>query len=324
MERSYFIKTLLLGSASLIAIDGFSSIANSFSNMNTQLDKTDRYATFGAIHLNINNLDKSISFYTEVVGMKLRARSEKSAELGTESITLVVIHDTATVKYKKGYSGLYHFAIHAPSARDFANMVKRVLDKKYPCSPVDHTMSKSLYLDDPDGINVEFTLETPERFRRVVTDQGLGIEDMDGNIRSASAQLDLNEVLSHADNSKPNNIIDKDTYLGHIHLYANNVEESNSFYQKIGFESFNFLPQFMYADVGAGGSYKHRIAMNSWHGENKSLAPIENAGLRHFHIVFDSKERLEMAIMNAPDFTKKDGEYWLIDPTGNKFCVTYL
>jgi hypothetical protein len=28
--------------------------------------------------------------------------------------------------------------------------------------------------------------------------------------------------------------------------------------------------------------------------------------------------------MNAPDFSKKDGEYWLIDPTGNKFCLTYL
>lgn len=323
MERSYFIKTLLLGSASLIAIDGCSSIANSFSNMNTQLDKTDRYATFGAIHLNINNLDKSISFYTEVVGMKLRERYEKSAELGTESITLVVIHDTATVKYKKGYSGLYHFAIHAPSARDFANMVKRVLDKKYPCSPVDHTMSKSLYLDDPDGINVEFTLETPERFRRVVTGQGLGVEDNDGNIRSASAQLDLNEVLSHTDNSKTDNPISSGTYLGHIHLYANDVEKSNSFYQKIGFESFNFLPQFKYADLGSGGAYKHRIAMNSWHGRNRPLAPIENAGMRHFHIIFDRKEQLEQAIINTPNRSTKNGEYWLIDPTGNKFCLTY-
>ena len=323
MQRNDFIKALL-GSASLIAMDGFSSIANSFSSMNIPLDNTGRYATFGAIHLNITNLDNSIGFYTELVGMKLRTRSEKSAELGTESKTLLVLHQSAKSRFKKGYSGLYHFAIHAPNAREFANMVKRVIDKKYPSSPVDHTMSKSLYLDDPDDINVEFTLETPERFKRVVTEHGLGIEDMDGNIRSASAQLDLNEVLSHADNSKPNNIIDKDTYLGHIHLYANNVEESNSFYQKIGFESFNFLPQFMYAVVGAGGSYKHRIAMNSWHGQNRPLAPIESAGMRHFHIIFDSKERLEMAIMNAPDFSKKDGEYWLIDPTGNKFCLTYL
>lgn len=322
MQRNNFIKALL-GSASLVALESFSNIVQSISDMGQKTDPPGRYATFGAIHLNITSLEKTIAFYTEVVGMKLRARTDSHAELGTASTTLLVVHQTAKTKFKKGYSGLYHFAIHAPNKGEFANMVKRVLDKKHPSSPVDHTMSKSLYLNDPDGINIEFTLETPERFKRVVTTHGIGMEDVYGNIRKAASPLDLNEVLIHLETSNSGTVISKDTFLGHIHLYANNVESSNAFYQKIGFESFNFLPQFMYADVGAGGSYKHRVAMNSWHGSNRPLAPEEHAGMRHFHIVFASKERLNLAINNTSSAIEEGGNYWLKDPTGNKILVSH-
>jgi len=69
--------------------------------------------------------------------------------------------------YKQGLSGLYHVAIHPPNARDFARLFKGFTDLRYPIYPTDHTFSKSSYLDDPDGINIEFTLETPERFKGV-------------------------------------------------------------------------------------------------------------------------------------------------------------
>lgn len=322
MQRNDFIKSLL-GSSTLIAMDGFSSIAQSISKMEEKIDNSHKYASFGAIHLNVTNLDNSILFYTQVVGMKLREKIDAKAELGTESQTLLVVYQTAKVRFKKGFSGLYHFAIHAPNEVEFANMVKRVIDHKYACSPVDHTMSKSIYLDDPDGINVEFTLETPERFKRVVTDHGMGIEDAEGNIRSASDYLDLRQVLKHADASNLSAVISRETYIGHIHLYANDVINSNAFYENLGFQSFNFLPRFMYADVGAGGAYKHRIAMNAWHGKNKPLAPKENAGMRYFHIIFDSKERLDRAVSNTDEITKEEGGYWLKDPTGNKIHLSH-
>ena len=254
--------------------------------------------------------------------MKLRIKSDEIAELGTENETLVVLHETAKTRYQKGYSGLYHVAIHAPNKEAFASMYQRLIDNQYQHSPVDHTMSKSFYLDDPDGINIEFTLETPERLKSVITEGGIRMEDIDGTIRSASDYLDVNEVLNHLVDFDKNNSISNGTYIGHLHLYANNVAQLNDFYQKIGFLQFNYLPQYMYADVGAGGAYQHRIAMNSWHGMNRPLAPNNSAGMNYFQIIYTTKERLSKALEAIPNFEEKEDGYLLTDPTGNKVLLT--
>ncbi|MFK7970138.1 MAG: VOC family protein [Bacteroidia bacterium] len=321
MERKVFLKTLL-GTSTLLTMAGFSSLANALSHNDQDNDNSSEFASFGAIHLNITNLERSTHFWTKIVGMKLRKDSGDVAEFGTETHTLVVLHQTAKTPYKKGYSGLYHFAIHAPNAAEFASMVNRLNVNRYPYSPVDHTMSKSIYLDDPDGINVEFTLETPERFKRVITAGGLGMEGADGVIRSASERLDLNEVMKALEDKNVDRVISKDSYIGHVHLYANNVQNSNTFYKKMGYFEANYLPQYMFADLGAGGNYTHRIVMNSWHGTNKPLAPKESAGLRHFQINYKSQEKLSEAVGNVANCEEKDDGFWLLDPTGNKIFLT--
>lgn len=323
MERIDFIKTIF-GASMLLTMDGFSSLVNGMTNLNQSHDKLGRFASYGAIHLNNTSLERSTTFWTKMVGMKLRKSSANIAEFGTEKETLVVVHQTAKTGFRKGFSGLYHFAIHAPNAAEFASMTNRLIANNYPFSPVDHTMSKSIYLDDPDGINVEFTLETPERFKRVVTRRGRGInmEDADGNIRSASDYLDVEEVLKGFTNLDVNQVISDDTYLGHVHLYANNVEQSNTFYKQLGFLQFNNLPEFLYADLGAGGAYQHRVALNSWHGINRPLAPSDTAGMRHFHIVFQTQEKLKQALSNITGYEEQDGGYWVFDPTGNKVFIT--
>lgn len=290
--------------------------------MTTELTDQEKFASFGAIHLNNTSLKKSTTFWTKIVGMKLRSSTNTVAEFGTKKQTLVVVHQNAKTGYIKGNSGLYHFALHAPDQNAFANMYQRLKVNNYPYSPVDHTMSKSLYLEDPDGITVEFTLETPECFVRVVTDRGLGIEDKDGNLKSASELLDINTIRKDITDKDAKLPIAEDTFLGHIHLYANNVERDNTFYKTIGFNGFNYLPQFMYADLGAGGSYKHRIALNSWHGIHKPMAPKYTAGMRHFHIKFNSEERLRTALNKLSFYEKKGNEYWCNDATGNVLVLS--
>ena len=248
MTRKHFLRTLL-GATALITMDGFSTLANALSHNNQDNNNPSEFASFGAIHLNNTSIQKSAHFWTKIVGMKQRKTSETIAEFGTETRTLIVVHQTATTSFKKGYSGLYHLAIHAPNSAAFASMVHRLNINKYPYAPIDHTMSKSIYLDDPDGINIEFTLETPERYKRIITTNGIKIEGTDGIVRSASEHLDVNEVLKALEDKDLNKIISKDTYIGHLHLYANNVEQSDRFYKKIGFLEFNYLPQYMYADL---------------------------------------------------------------------------
>lgn len=308
--------------AALIGLDGIpiktSAIISGINSIEENVD----HITFGAVHLNNTNLKVAIDFWTKVVGMKLRYSTSEFAEFGSESRTLMVVHQYAITSFEEGYSGLYHYAIHAPNKVEFARMIQRLINNNYSFSPIDHTMSKSIYLRDPDGVLLEFVLETPERFKRVISDKGLFIEDRDGTIRGASAALDVNEQLKALPDIDTNIPLHNDTKIGHIHFYASDVDKTNEFYKTLGFIQFNYLAQYKYADVGAGGVYKHRVAMNSWHGINKPVAPKGYAGLRHYNIVFESELKLNEALGKVADYEKKNDGYWLTDPSGNKLCLS--
>lgn len=279
------------------------------------------FASFGEVHLSNTNLQKSINFWTTIAGLKLRNSSENTAEFGTDDKTLIVVHQTATKPFATGFSGLYHVAIHSPNQKEFARMVQRLINNNYPFSPTDHTMSKSVYLTDSDGITIEFALETPERYKRIVTENGLWVEDNNGKLHSPSDVLDLELILSELDSKNVEGIVHQDTKIGHIHFYASNLETTNEFYKQLGFMQFNHLPQFMYADVGMESAYKHRIAMNTWHGKNKPSASKDYAGLHYFNLIFQSKEKLESTIAKFPNVKKEKDSYWLTDPTGNLICL---
>lgn len=299
-------------------------MSNSTSPQNiNSIDSTNEIASFGAIHLNITSIEKAIDFWTKIGGLKLRAQSATSAELGTETQTLVVVHQTAKSAFKKGYSGIYHFAIHLPNQQDFAKTLYRLQQYSYPHSPTDHTMTQSIYLDEADGITVEFALETPQRFKKVITEGGLFMEDVDGTIRSASAALDTVDVLKSLTDKDLTKSIAAESKIGHVHFSAHDVTKSNEFYRTIGFTQFNHFPQYMYADLGMGGVYQHRIALNSWHGKNRPLAPAENAGLAHYEITFNSKEQLQKAVTALALVEEHGGEYWTLDPTGNRLLLTH-
>jgi catechol 2,3-dioxygenase len=327
MERKQFIKNLLgLSLMSLGGIKTLELLAQS-NQMEKNHHSKEVFATFGAIHINNTSLEKAISFWTNIAGMSLRQRTDKMAAFGTAEKTLVVVHQSAQTGFAKGYSGMYHFAIHAASKAEFAKMLYRILANNYPCSPTDHTMTQSVYLDDPDGINIEFALETPERFKKILTHKGLQMETADGQIRSAAAPLEVEEVLKHLPDKNLQTSLSEETQIGHIHLYAQSVEASEHFYTRLGFERFNYLSEYMYADMSAGGNYHHRIAMNAWHGKNKPLAPSESAGLRYYQLIFDTQERLLQGLKNMDadsyPYQKKEGGYWINDPTGNLILLTY-
>ncbi|MCZ8197094.1 MAG: VOC family protein [Flavobacterium sp.] len=323
MERKHFIKGIL-GTSLLLSMDSISTFANAFvlENANNSVGSNE-IASFGAIHLNNTSIEKAISFWTKVIGLKLRKQSETEVEFGTEHKTLVVVHQTAATSFKEGYSGLYHFAIHLPNKAAFAKAIYRLQQNKYSFSPVDHTMTQSLYLTDFDNVMVELAFETPERFKRVITESGLFMEDTDGTIRGASAPLDTEEILKSLEEKDLTKIIDNDAKIGHLHFYAKDVDQNNRFYKKLGFTQSNYFPEYSFADLGAGSSYSHRIAMNSWHGYNKPLAPSTNAGLKHYQIVFNSKEQLLQAVMAIDNVKEKEVNYWATDPTGIEILLTH-
>ena len=304
-------------------MDAFSYLAGCMPNHQFESLDSEEFASFGVVHLNNTSLIKAIDFWTNVIGLELRSSTSEMAEFGTIDQSLVVVHQSATEAFQEGFSGLYHFAIHLPDKHAFAKSLYRLQEKKQTFSPVDHTMTQSLYLKDPDGITIELALETPERFKRVITTGGLKMEDTDGTIRAASAPLDIDATLQHLRDRDLSQPIHKHSKVGHIHFYANDVVKSNAFYKSLGFYEFNYLPQYKYADLGAGGIYQHRVAMNAWHGNNRPLAPANSAGLRHYQVIFKSAKNLNDLIAKLPNYTKIDGGYAVADPTGNMVQLTY-
>jgi catechol 2,3-dioxygenase len=198
-------------------------------------------------------------------------------------------------------------------------MLKRFIDLRYPIVPTDHTFSKAIYLDDPDGINIEFTLETPERFRGVrPVGNRLAFIGTDGIERPGGYALDIEQVFRAYEVGSENEPAAKGTKVGHIHLYVRDLSKANEFYQSLGMETARWWPPMQVADLGAGGPFKHRIAINTWQGLGAPPSPEGSARMRHFEMRFNSQERLRTALAANPSAVENGDAYEIIDPSGIK------
>jgi catechol 2,3-dioxygenase len=127
---------------------------------------------FGPVHLDIRDLDQSVAFWRNLVGLDGTERNEDSATLGVDGLPLVILHASATQPLAGGYSGLYHLAIHLPSELELARALARVRASGRRFGASDHIVAESVYLNDPDGIGLEIAFETPQRVCSYRWDKG--------------------------------------------------------------------------------------------------------------------------------------------------------
>lgn len=241
--------------------------------------------TWGAIALSVTDLDRAARFWTSVLGFVPRHGAEQGLALGTPERTLVVLHPGAETGVVKGHAGMYHVAFGMPSQAEFSRMMARLLHMGIPHSPVDHLMSKAIYLGDPDGHGIEIAYETPERFGRFSNDGGrFALIDARGQVRSGRERLDVRAELNLADGTDPGEPVHRDAVLAHLHLHVPNLPAAIDWFEGIGFARNLILNEFGMADMGAGAPYTHRLAMNLWAGSAVSPAPASSARLLHYDL----------------------------------------
>lgn len=280
------------------------------------------FAAFGPVHLRVTNRDKAVMFWVEVIGLLVR-KSDDAVELGTKAKTLVVLHQEAKEPVQRGYSGLYHLAVHVPDEAEFARILARFISLEYPISPVDHTFSKAIYLNDPDGIMVEITLETPERFVAYeFSGKKITLRDTNGNQNGISEQLDGETVLKQLPDNDLDRKLPDGTVIGHVHLHVGDLEKARVFYEEIGFQQHLFAPQIGFADFSAGGLFMHRMAINTWQGLNVPQTPSHHAGMKYFTVIFDSQDRLRKVLDRFPDAISQNDGFVTKDPSGNEILFT--
>ncbi|MBX3093451.1 MAG: VOC family protein [Cryobacterium sp.] len=281
-------------------------------------------ASFGAVHLDVTDLRRSTAFWQDVIGLTVRTTGATTVDLGTATETLVTIHSGATASFQQRHSGLYHLAIHPPTEPDFARILLRLARAGWRLSPTDHVMSKAIYLLDPDGITVEITLETPERMREtVMSDGAMHVVHSDGTISSGRDPLDVQAVLATLHDDDTSVPVPVGTRVGHVHLYVGDLDAAYQFYAGLGFNPALYVPRFGIGDLGAGGAFNHRIAVNTWQGQGAPQTPEGTARMRHFTIRLDTGERLEAALPTLTKATETDVGYLTHDPSGNMILLAH-
>ena len=147
----------------------------------------------GHVHLKVADLDRSLSFYCDLLGFELITK------IGNEAAFISAggyhHHIGLNTWMSKGGSppprnttGLFHTAIVYPNRKDLAAILSRLRGEKYPLvGASDHGVSEALYLDDPDKNGVELYWDRPQ-------DQWPKNED--GSIQMYTRPLDLMGLLN--------------------------------------------------------------------------------------------------------------------------------
>jgi catechol 2,3-dioxygenase len=253
----------------------------------------------GHVHLTVADLERELAFYQEVLGFRLRWREGRSAGLGAGAEDLLRLTELPGARPARNAAGLYHFAVLYPSRRELARAVARLFALRYPNSPTDHVVSKTTYLDDPEGQNIELYVRSPEDGEVVITPDGdISIRRYDGKPATGRDPVDVDALFEEL---TPNDRLDaplaEGTRIGHVHLWTKSIPESTRFYRDVlGFREGPVSTRYRIGEVGLAADQPHVIAFNTWHGEGAPPPPADAHGLRYFTVVLPDAAELDRAL----------------------------
>jgi catechol 2,3-dioxygenase len=121
----------------------------------------------GHVHLKVADLDRSLTFWRDVLGFEEQARMGDQAAFISAGgyhhhIGLNTWESKDGSPPPPGRTGLYHVAVRYPDRATLAEAVKRVLAAGVPLDGAsDHGVSEAIYLRDPDDNGVELYRDRP-------------------------------------------------------------------------------------------------------------------------------------------------------------------
>ncbi|MEO0386360.1 MAG: VOC family protein [Pseudomonadota bacterium] len=135
----------------------------------------------GHVHLRVSNLDRSIGFYRDVIGLELVRRLGTGAAFLSAGgyhhhIGLNTWDSAGAPPPPPGHTGLFHTAFLFPTRADLAAVYRRVRTAGIALDgAADHGVSEALYLRDPDQNGVELYWDRPRDAWPVAPDGGIDI-----------------------------------------------------------------------------------------------------------------------------------------------------
>ncbi len=283
----------------------------------------------GHVSLTVADLDRQVEFYREVIGFKLHWRNGAAAGLGVGNADLLRLTEVRSARRYRGTTGLYHFAILLPNRRELARAIGRLFALRYPNYPTDHVMTKTTYLDDPEGQNIELYADTPEDGTFGVVNGVPVARHANGAPSDGREPLDVEALfreLTPEDRLALREPMPQDTKMGHFHLYVADLDATMRFYHDLlGFDDMGLARSFRMGMVSAGG-YHHHVGFNTWVGEGAPPPPPDALGMRYFSFVLPNKTELERVVERVQQggiSTEQTEEGILLrDPSQNGVVLT--
>lgn len=269
------------------------------------------------VHLKVADLNRSITFYQQVIGFQLIEQTENKASLSADGKTaLVTIEQPENIRPKQPRTtGLYHFALLLPSRSDLAKVIEHFIKIGYPLQGAsDHLVSEALYLADPDGNGIEIYADRPSSTWKWNQTE----------VVMSTERLDIESILAEGD-GKPWSGLPSDTIMGHIHLHVSELHKTEEFYCKgLGFDIVTrYGGQALFISTGR---YHHHIGLNTWNGIG-APAPSENSvGLKNFTLIYPNEETRKAAVANLEKIgaavIQENGQFMTEDPSGNRILLS--
>ncbi len=281
----------------------------------------------GYIHIKVVDLENQILFYKTAIGLELNWRKDKTAAMGIGGRDLVRVTQIQNGKRYRGVTGMYHFAILFPNRRELARVIARLFAMRWTNYPTDHVMTKTTYLDDPEGNNIELYCESPEDGVNEISNGNFFVRRADGSISGGREAMDLDALFSNlTKDDRLDQPAPPETRMGHFHLYTANLNDTLRFYHNIlGFDDMGTARAFRMGMVSAG-AYHHHIGYNTWQGEGAPPPPDDALGLLYYTFNLPNADELErmdgLLEQKGIAFERRPDGLFLRDPSKNALLLT--
>jgi len=149
----------------------------------------------GHVHLKVADLDRSLGFWRDIIGLDLTQRLGSQAAFLSAGgyhhhIGLNTWESAGGSPPGFGTTGLYHVALLYPDRPALAQALKALVQAGWPLEGAsDHGVSEAIYLRDPDGNGVELYRDR---------DRADWPFDADGKLAMVTKRLDLRALLAEA------------------------------------------------------------------------------------------------------------------------------
>ncbi len=269
----------------------------------------------GAVRLQVADLDRSLPYYEQVIGLALLDRAGGAAFLGADpSRPLVELYEHPGVAPvpRRGRLGLYHYAILLPDRPALGRFVRHLTDLDVRAGMSDHLVSEAIYLNDPDGLGIEVYADRPRESWQYV----------EGQLVMDTRPLDLNGLLD-ASGSTQWTGMPHQTVIGHVHLHVGDLVHAEAFYH-VGLGFDKTVWSYPGALFMSAGGYHHHLGVNTWASGAPSTTE-QDARLLEWELVVptsaDACAALDSAAVTSAPRDPRGGGGVVRDPWGTAVSV---